>query len=120
MINQPYKIIYKKTEQNEFNKSEYYDLYELEINDENYKEFNIRTLGCVMIEEGEVLDFNNQFHNFHYIYTNIFNKGVKLEYISGVKNGGYNVKASINKVKKWLDKNGEKLLLGKKYQHKSS
>ena len=37
MTNQPYKIISKKTEQNEFNKSEYHDLYELEINNENYK-----------------------------------------------------------------------------------
>jgi hypothetical protein len=57
-----------------------------------YLNFHIKTIGSISIEEGEVLDFNNKYHNFHYIHTDIFNKGVKLEYISGVKNGGYNIK----------------------------
>ena len=119
MINQPYKIISKKTERNEFSNQKI-DNYELELNDEMYLNFHIKTIGSVIIDKGEVLDFNNQFHNFHYIRTDVFSKGVKLEYISGVKNGGYNVKASILKAKKWLDKNGVKLLSGKGYQHKSS
>jgi hypothetical protein len=119
MINQPYKIISKVTQKSEFS-DQIFDDYELELNDEMYLNFHIKTIGSISIEEGEVLDFNNQFHYFHYIHTDIFNKGVKLEYISGVKNGGYNIKASIIKVKKWLDKNGDKLLLGKGYQHKSS
>ena len=119
MINQPYKIISKVTQKSEFS-DQIFDDYELELNDEMYLNFHIKTIGSIFIEKGEVLDFNNKYHNFHYIRTDIFNKGVKLEYISGVKNGGYNVKASILKAKKWLDKNGDKLLLGKGYQHKSS
>jgi hypothetical protein len=119
MINQPYKIISKVTQKSEFS-NQMFDDYELELNDEMHLNFHIKTIGSVSIEKGEVLDFNNQFHYFHYIYTDVFNKRVKLEYISGVKNGRYNVKASILKAKKWLDKNGDKLLLGKKYQHKST
>ena len=119
MINQPYKIISKVTQKSEFG-NQMFDDYEIELNDEMYLNFHIKTIGSISIEKGEVLDFNNQFHNFYYIRTDIFNKGGKLEYISGVKNGVYNVKASILKAKKWLDKNGVKLLSGKRYQHKSS
>ena len=119
MINQPYKIISKVTQKSEFS-NQMFDDYEIELNNEMYLNFHIKTIGSVSIEKGEVLDFNNQFHNFYYIRTDIFNKGGKLEYISGVKNGVYNVKASILKAKKWLDKNGVKLLSGKRYQHKSS
>ena len=119
MINQQYKIISKITQKSEFS-NQMFDDYEIELNNEMYLNFHIKTIGSVSIEKGEVLDFNNQFHNFYYIRTDIFNKGGKLEYISGVKNGVYNVKASILKAKKWLDKNGVKLLSGKRYQHKSS
>ena len=118
MINQPYKIISKVTQKSEFG-NQMFDDYEIELNDEMYLNFHIKTIGSISIEKGEVLDFNNQFHNFYYIRTDIFNKGGKLEYISGVKNGGYKVKASILKAKKWLDKNGVKLLSGKRYQYKS-
>ena len=106
MTNQPYKIISKKTEQNEFNKS-YYDLYELEINNENYKGFNIRTLGSVMIDKDEVLNLDNDF--FFHIYSEINDmKGNLLKQIAGSKHG-HLINSSIRRVKKYVDDNSHKL-----------
>jgi hypothetical protein len=54
----------------------------------------------------------------YYIKTDIKHKNKTLEYVSGVST---DIKASVRKTKKWLDKNGKGLLEGTKtYQHKST
>ena len=67
------------------------------------------------------LDFSKIGHNFYYISTYVYNKEELLTDITGTKIGGvYIPKKSITKAKDWLDKNGDKLLSGKGYQHKST
>ena len=56
MINQQYKIISKITQKSEFS-NQMFDDYEIELNDEMYLNFHIKTIGSVSIEKGEVLDF---------------------------------------------------------------
>jgi hypothetical protein len=121
MINQPYKIISKSTDEPEFGNT-VYDNYTLEINNEIYLNFKIKTLGNVLVEENDKLDFSKIGHNFYYISTYVYNnKEELLTDITGTKIGGaYIPKKSITKAKDWLDKNRDKLLSGKGYQHKST
>lgn len=123
MTNQPYKIISKETKNSLFgNKNDKYDKYILEINDETHLNFRLKTLGYVLVEEDDELDFDKIGHYFHYIDTEVYNdKGKLLTNITGTRTGDtYIPKKSIIKAKDWLNKRGDKLLLGKKYQHKST
>jgi hypothetical protein len=126
-VNQPYEVISKKIYQGEFGDKEYYDIYTLKLNEEDYTTpegltFKIITKGRVMVPEGETLDFNKSTHYFHYIQTMILDEnGNEIEKIPGMKvYGTYEVKASINKAKKWLNTRGSKFLSGVGYQHKST
>ena len=89
------------------------------LNDENYTtpsglEFNLKTLGLKDPKQ----------NYFFYIKTDVYHKGNLLignDGIPGLKKYGlYDVSSSINKAKKWLDTNGDKLISGKKYQYKST
>jgi hypothetical protein len=127
VLNESYKVISKKTERNEFSE-EIVDKYELEINDENYTTnpdgltFQLKTIGYVHVPEGETLNIGKESHYFYYIKTIIYDEnGKELEKIPGEKVGGsYNINPSINKAKRWLNKNGPQLMSGKGFQHKST
>jgi hypothetical protein len=89
------------------------------LNDENYTtlsglEFNLKTLGIK----------NPKQNYFFYIKTDVYYKGNLLignDGIPGLKKyESWDVVGSINKAKKWLDTNGDKLISGKKYQYKST
>ena len=126
-VNQPYKVISKETKKSGY-EDKMYDQYSLELKNETYTtldglEFQIKTIGYVSVPDGEELDFDNSYHDFYYIQNYIMDEnGKQLEFIPGRTGLGgiYNPSASILKAKKWLDKNGEKLMAGKGYQHKSS
>ena len=127
-----FKLLSKKKEKNEFGGKDYVTKYEFLINDENYTtssglKFNLKTTGYIMLESGEKLDWNEypKFLGFYYIKTDVYYKGKKLtgdQGIPGKKGMGYNFDApgSVNKTKKWLDVNGDKLISGKGYQYKST
>jgi len=125
-VNQPYKVLSKKTEKSDYS-DRMFDTYSLELNDEMYTTpdgltFQIKTVGSVLINSGEELDLDNSYHDFHSIQNNISDEnGNKLEFIPGYSYGGsYERTKSISKAKRWLDKNGAKLMSGKGYQHKST
>lgn len=89
------------------------DKEEYLLNDENYTtpsglEFNLKTFGSKSPKE----DY------FFYIGTDVFYKGKQLTSGSGItgllKYGFYDVAGSINKAKRWLDKNGDNFAQGKK------
>ena len=127
-----FKLLSKKKEKNEFGGKDYVTKYEFLINDEIYTtssglKFNLKTTGYIMLESGEKLDWNEypKFLGFYYIKTDVYYKGKKLtgdQGIPGKKGMGYNFDApgSVNKTKKWLDVNGDKLISGKGYQYKST
>jgi hypothetical protein len=123
-VNQPYKVLSKKTGKSEYSDN-MYDDYELELYDENYTTpsgltFRIRTLGYITIHTGVELDLDQTYHDFYRITNYIMDEnGNRLEWIPGRTDlyRTYNPKASLTKVKKWLDKNGEKLMSGKRYRH---
>ena len=125
-VNPSYKIISKETRKSEFG-NKIHDKYTLDIKDEMYTtpeglNFQLKTQGYVLTPEGEELDFNLPHHYFYYIQTYIMDKnGNKLEDIPGEKvHGQYNVAASLNKAKKWLNQRGSQLMAGKGFQHKST
>ena len=124
--NQPYKVLSKKTKKSEFG-DEIYDNYSLELNDEMYTTpdeltFQLKTIGSTSIPTGEELDFDKLGNYFYYVETIISDENKKqLENIPGEKvYGQYKLAASLNKAKKWLDKNGERLMSSKGFQHKST
>lgn len=126
--NQPYKVLSKVKEKSQRGDT-MYDVYELELNNEDYTTpdnltFNIQTIGHVMIDSGEELDLDNPYHNFYYIQTDVYDKnGKRLTYIPGsarYRYGSFDVKPSIAKAKKWLDQRGTQLMSGKGFQHKST
>lgn len=89
------------------------------LNDENYTtpsglEFNLKTLGFK----------NSENNNFYYVKTDIYYNGKQLTKEDGIpglkKYENYDINGSINKAKKWLDNNGDKLISGKGYQYKST
>jgi len=121
-----YEILNKETKKSEFG-DEVYDNYTLKLNDETYTTpdeltFQLKTLGYVSSPEGEELDFNKLGSYFYYIETIIFDEnGKKLEKIPGEKiYGQYELAASLNKAKNWLNQNGTQLTLGKGFQRKST
>jgi hypothetical protein len=63
-------------------------------------------------------------HNFYYVKTDVYHNGKQItkgDGIPGLKRyGGFDIAGSINKAKKWLDNNGDKLISGKGYQYKST
>ena len=113
----------KKREKNEFS-GKYNTVYTYLLNDENYTtpsglKFNIKTEGYIMVDEKDKVDFNvSHLSAFYYIQTDVYHKGKKLTSGSGIpglsKYGSYDVAGSINKAKKWLDKNGDGLITGEK------
>jgi hypothetical protein len=91
-------------------------IYEYLLNDEDYKtpsglKFNLKTIGYAMAEGRE--------KNLYHIKTDVYYKGKLLTEPSGIP-GARDVVFSVNKAKKWLDKNGEDFIKGKKYQYKST
>ena len=120
------KVISKETKKSEFGET-IYDKYLLELKNEIYNtpdelDFQLKTIGYVSIPTGEELNFDNPFHYFYYIETIISDKnGKQLETIPGESYGGiYIFNRSISKVKRWLNKRGTQLMLGKGFQHKST
>ena len=107
-----------------------YMIYKVLVNDEDYTtpsglKFKIQSIGNIMIGRREKLDWSKypKFLDFYYIYTDVYYKGKKItkdDGIPGLRQYGWNVNGSINKAKKWLDKNGDKLISGKGYQYKST
>lgn len=81
------------------------------LNKEKYNGFVLETIGYT-------LQSKNYDERMYYIKTNIKHNNKTLEYVSDAST---DIKASIRKTKKWLDKNGKGLMDGtKKYQHKST
>lgn len=81
------------------------------LNKEKYGEFVLETIGYTFQSK-------NYDERIYYIKTDIKHNNKILEYVSGAST---NIKASIRKTKKWLDKNGKGLIEGTKvYQHKST
>ena len=126
-VNQPYEVISKTTDDEPSSGGNFYDRYELKLLEEDYTTAEgltipIVTTGFVLVPKGETLDFDKSTHHFYYIKTVIYDEnGEFLEQIPGRKvYGFYDVKSSINKAKRWLDKRGSKLMSGKGYQHKST
>tara|TARA_Y100000385_G_C12802275_1_gene512407 strand:+ start:49 stop:474 length:426 start_codon:yes stop_codon:yes gene_type:complete len=124
-VNQPYEIISKKTEKSPYS-DKIQDSYTLKIFEEDYTTpegltFKLLTQGYVLVEKDQEIDFDST-HHFYYIKTTISDEeGNWLEQIPGRKvYGFYDVKSSINKAKRWLDKRGSQLMGGKGYQHKST
>jgi hypothetical protein len=85
------------------------------LNNEDYTipsglEFNLKTIGNRFPDENE--------NDFHYIQTDVYYNGKKLTTGSGIpgmqRYGGFDIAGSINKAKKWLDKNGNDFATGKK------
>jgi hypothetical protein len=83
------------------------------LTDEDYTtssglKFNLKTFGSKIPKDNV----------FAYIGTDVYYKGKKLTSGSGitglVKYGDYDVAGSINKAKRWLDKNGDAFAQGKK------
>jgi hypothetical protein len=125
-LNQPYQIISQSIGKNEFN-GELYKKYQLMLNNENYITddglvFQIKTIGYSSVNNEDELNFDNPYHRFYFIENLIFDeKGIQLEQIPGVSRGmRYEINQSVNKAKKWLNKKGLQLTLGKGYQHKST
>ena len=126
IVNQPYKVLDKVTEKSSYS-DRMFDRYNLELGDEIYTTpdgltFQLKTIGYVSIDSGEELDFDNSYHHFYYIQTYVYDEnGKQLEFIPGYSYGGsYQLAQSISKAKRWLNKNGAKLMSGKGYQHKST
>jgi len=126
--NQPYKVISKKTQKNEFGDGDKVnDNYSLELKDETYTTpdgltFQLKTIGNALIPTGEELDFDKSYHNFYYIQTLVYDEnGNQLEKIPGESFGGtYIPNRSISKAKRWLNKRGAQLMSGKGFQHKDT
>jgi hypothetical protein len=132
-VNQPYKILSKKTEKSSFG-DEVYDNYSLELKDEMYTtpdglNFQLKTIGSAKIPTGKELDFDNEYHYLYYIQTFIYDEnGKQQESIPSTKIYGYpsvnisrgDIARSINKAKKWLNQKGAQLMSGKGFQHKST
>lgn len=123
--NQPYEVISKETRQSEFGDKPFEDKYTLKVDEEDYTTpegltFHLLTKGYSLVEKDTPLDFDS--HYFYYIDTVVSDEeGNELEQIPGRKvYGAYEIKPSINKVKRWLDNNGSKLMGGKGYQYKST
>ena len=98
------------------------------LNDENYTtpsglEFNLKTLG-LKLKDKNFASFIKGKHNFYYVKTDVYHNGKQLTKGDGIpglkKYGGFDIAGSINKAKKWLDNNGDKLISGKGYQYKST
>ena len=106
-------------------------IYRVLINDEDYTtpsglKFKIQSIGSIMTGRREKLDWSKypKFLDFYYIYTDVYYKGKKLTGDNGIPGkrgiGDDYTSGSVNKAKKWLDANGEKLIQGKGYQYKST
>ena len=97
------------------------------LNDEDYTtpsglEFNLKTLGLKLTQK-DFPKFIKGKHNFFYVKTDVYYNGKQItkgDGIPGLQQYGWNINGSINKAKKWLDKNGDKLISGKGYQYKST
>jgi len=108
------------------------DTHEYLLNNEDYitpsgLTFNLVTTGNILTEAHKEPDFSlyPKCVGFYYIKTDVYHNGNLLtgeQGISGKKGYGYNFElpGSVRKVRKWLDNNGEKLIQGKQYQHKST
>ena len=114
--NQPYKIISKQRND-----------WRVELKNETYTTpdgltFQLKTIGLVLVPNGEELEIRKDRHNFYYVKTIVSDEnGNELEEIPGLKHyGTYNVTGSLSKAKKWLDKRGAQLMSGKGFQHKST
>jgi hypothetical protein len=127
-VNQPYKVISKKTETSPY-RDEEYDNYELDVKDEMYttpdgSTFQIKITGYASTnKKGEELDFNNPYHFFYYMDARIFDEnGKQLEKMPGSSHGiTFKLTPTLRKVKNWLNKNGARLLSGeRRYQWKDS
>ena len=122
-----FKVLSKEVEKSDYSDN-VYATYMLELNDEIHTtpsglSFRLYTIGSVIINSDQELDFNNPTHDFHSIQTNILDDaGEYLEHITGQKiiAGLYSLNGSILKAKRWLDKNGVAFVSGKGYQHKST
>ena len=110
-----------KKKKNEFSKG-YNINHEYLLNDEDYTtpsglEFNLKTIGHILTDIDEKIDWS-KYVNFYYIQTDVYYNGKKItlgDGISGLmKYGNYDVAGSINKAKKWLDRNGDDFIKGKK------
>jgi hypothetical protein len=120
-----FQLLSKKKEKKQFG-SGYNMNYEFLINDEDYTtssglKFNIKTIGYISTNINNKPDFDS----FFYIQTDVYHNGKSLTGPSGIpgkKGYGfyYDVAGSVNKAKKWLEANGEKLIQGKEYQYKST
>jgi len=105
-----YKLLKEKNGWNEFAKIPTINKTYI-VNEEEYNGFILETLGYTTQSE----KYNE---HMYCMITYIKHNNNELEYIPGA---GINVKSSIRKAKKWIDKNGEGLLNGtKQYQHKST
>jgi hypothetical protein len=126
-----FQLLSKKKEKNEFSKG-YNMNYKYLLNDEDYTtlsglKFNIKTIGYTSTDVDEKIDWSEypKFFGFYYIQIDVYYKGKQLTGPSGIpgkKGLGYNydLPGSVNKAKKWLEVNGEKLIQGKGYQYKST
>jgi hypothetical protein len=106
-----YQLLSKKRKRDMFGSS---TISEYLVNDENYTtpsglKFNLKTIGFAMGRD----------KYFYYIKTDVYYKGKLLTEPDGIP-GARDVNSSIVKAKKWLDKNGEDFIKGKKYQYKST
>jgi len=110
-----FKFLSKKSEKSSANSEENNTQYIYLLNNEDYTTpsdltFNIKTKGYVLSSMGEKPNLNS----FYYIDTDVYYNGKKIGNISGQKTYKYDVAGSINKAKRWLDKNGEDFVAGKK------
>ena len=99
------------------------------LNDENFTtdsglEFNLKTIGSMMTDEEEYNFNKTEQLPIYYLRTHVYYKGKKLIKGDGIpgasKHGEWNLNDSIDKAKRWLNKNGDDVIKGKNYQYKSS
>jgi hypothetical protein len=117
-----FQLLSKKKEKKQFG-SGYNTVYTYLLNDEDYTTpsgltFNIKTIGYILSDNNKEPDFSSKYVSFFYIQTDVYVGGKKLTTGSGIsgfsKYGSYDVAGSVNKAKKWLDKNGDNFITGEK------
>ena len=122
----PYKIL-SKTSSEAYGKK--YDAYEVELSNQKYTTsngltFQLKTIGFSTFPQEDTPEFKY----FYYITTLVFDENgedlkgdISRLGIPGESFGGtYIPNRSISKAKRWLEKNGDKIMGGKGYQYKST
>ena len=123
-VEQAFKVVSKEITKGFGGES--YDRYNVDMGQEEYTTpegltFNLEVNGSALVKPGEKLDLSpGGRHNLYYASIDVYYEGKKLENIPGWSTSYKHVKAQFTKAKRWLDKNGSKLIKGGRYQHKST